>query len=52
MKLKEIKLFPRINKANSQINFQLKKSSLPKDMKLKLNNLKSIKINLEDFEFD
>ena len=50
-KLKPIKLIPRINKANNQINFQLKKSSLPKTMKDKLFLLKNINVNLKDFKF-
>jgi hypothetical protein len=47
----EIKLFPRINRANNQINFQLNKRVLPKEVKDKLPNLKSIKLNVKDFEF-
>jgi len=48
---KKIKLFPRINKANNQISFQLKKSCLPEDIKNKLPKLKNIKVGLGDFEF-
>ena len=48
----KIKLVPRINKANAQINFQLKKTLLPKEFKDRLPNLKSIEINLKDFAFD
>jgi len=48
---KTIILKPRINKANGQISFQLKKTSLPKKYKEKLPRLKSIKLNLEDFEW-
>ena len=48
---REIKLKPVINKANNQINFCLKKSSLPKKYKEKLPKLKGIKLNLEDFEW-
>jgi hypothetical protein len=47
----EIKLLPRINKANKQINFQLNKRLLTKELRDKLPNLKSIKLNLKDFEF-
>ena len=46
-----IEMFARINKANNQINFQLKKSSVPKNMKPKLSKIKSLKVDLEDFEF-
>jgi hypothetical protein len=49
---KVIKLVPRINIANQQISFQLKKNSLPKGFKDKLPQLKSIKLKLEDFDFD
>ena len=48
---KIIKLQPRINKANNQINFSLKKKSLPKKYRDKLSELKGIKCNLSDFEF-
>ena len=50
--MEEIKLFPRINKANFQINFQLKKSTLPREIKDNLCNLKSIKLNTNNFEFE
>lgn len=49
---KEIKLKSRINKTNGQINFSLKKSSLPQIFKDKLPTLKGIKIDLEDFDFE
>ena len=49
---KIIKLEPRINKANKQINFQLKKTSLPKNFQSKLAKLKCLNLELEDFEFD
>jgi hypothetical protein len=49
---KIIKLEPRINKANQQINFQLKKKLLPKTFQDNLPRLKSIKLKLEDFDFD
>ena len=45
-------LFPRINKANKQINFQLKKSSLTKEFKDRLPQLKEIKVDLKDFKFE
>ena len=45
-------LFPRINSANKQINFQLKKSSLSKEFKDKLPKLKEIKVDLKDFKFE
>jgi hypothetical protein len=48
----KIKLSPRINTANGQINFQLKKGSLPDSIKKKLNELKEIKIDTLDFKFD
>jgi hypothetical protein len=48
---KAIKLFPRVNKANKQINFQLSKKKVPKELRNKLSKLKSIKINWDDFEF-
>jgi hypothetical protein len=47
----EIKLFPRVNKSNQQINFNLRKRVLPKEMQKNLSNLKSIKLNIKDFEF-
>lgn len=49
---KIIKLEPRINKANHQVSFQLKKGDLPKKLKKRLPKLKCIKLELEDFEFD
>jgi len=47
----KITLLARINKSNKQVNFQLKKSSLPKDFKDRLPSLKGISIKLEDFDF-
>ncbi len=47
-----VSLKPVLNKANNQINFSLKKSSLPKDVKSKLPQLKSIKLKIGDFEFE
>jgi len=47
----EISLKPVINKSNGQINFSLKKSSLPKDMKNKLSKLKFIQIKKQNFKF-
>ena len=49
---KGTKVFPRWNKANNQINLQLKKKKLPKELRDKLPKLKSIKLDWEDFEFD
>jgi hypothetical protein len=49
---KTIKLVPRLNIANQQISFQLKKKLPPKDFQDRLPQLKSIKIKLEDFDFD
>lgn len=48
---KKLLLKPRINKKNGQINFSLKKNSIPKKYKNKLPSLKGIKIKLEDFEW-
>jgi len=50
--MNKIKLLPRINKANGQINFQLKKTSLPKKFRKNLPQLKSIELKFEDFEFE
>ena len=47
----KIYLKPVVNKRNNQINFSLKKSSIPKKYKDKLPRLKSIKIDIEDFEW-
>lgn len=41
-----------VNKKNNQINFSLKKSSLPKSVKEKLPKLKGIELKIEDFEWD
>ncbi len=49
---KQILIKPIVNKSNNQINFYLKKSSLPKKMKERLPQLKSIKLNPDDFEWD
>ncbi|MCK9429555.1 MAG: hypothetical protein M0R17_06085 [Candidatus Omnitrophica bacterium] len=49
--MKEITLFPRINRANCQVNFQLKKSILPNEIKNNLSNLQSVKLKLKDFKF-
>jgi hypothetical protein len=49
---KVIKLIPRVNKANNQMNFALKKNLLSKEFKDKLPQLKSIKLRLEDFEWE
>jgi len=50
--MKKIELLPRINKCNGQINFQLKKTSLPKKIRSKLPKLKAVKIKLDNFEFE
>ena len=49
---KIIQLASRINSSNGQINFQLKKSELPKKFKNNLPKLKGIRINLDAFEFE
>ena len=49
---KNINLKPRINKNNKQINFSLCKRKLPKEVTNKLPKLKSIKVNIKDFEFE
>lgn len=49
---RNINLKPRVNKANGQINFSLKKTSLPKKIVDRLPKLKSVKLNMEDFEFE
>jgi hypothetical protein len=48
---KDIVLKPVINKSNKQINFSLKKTSLPRGMRDKLNNLKSIKLDRSNFKW-
>lgn len=50
--MRDIKLVPRLNKANNQISFQLKRSSLSKEFNAKLPTLKSLKLNMKNFEFD
>jgi len=49
--LKEMHLKPISNKKNGQINFHLKKNSLPQSIKNNLSNLKSINLKEENFEF-
>ena len=49
--LKKVSLKPVFNKTNGQMNFSLKKGSLPKHIKERLPRLKSIKLRPEDFEF-
>ena len=49
--LKNVLIKPVFNKTNGQMNFSLKKGSLPKYIKDRLPMLKSIKLNMEDFEF-
>ena len=49
--VKPLKLCPRMNTANGQMNFSIPKSKLPKKIKKKLPNLKSINLDWEDFEF-
>lgn len=48
---KTIRLEPRVNSANQQISFQLKKKLLPKIFQDRLPKLKSIKLDLDDFEY-
>lgn len=52
LKIDKIKLIPKINSANKQVNFWLKKSSLPKELRDKLPKLKSIEINPCNFKFE
>lgn len=49
---KQIVLIPRINKSNGQMNFSLKKSELPMEIKYRLPSLKGIKLNMENFKFN
>lgn len=49
---KQISLKLRINKANGQMNFNLKKSSLSKDIQEKLPKLKGIKFDEDAFDFE
>lgn len=49
--LKEFQLKPVLNKRNGQMNFSIKKTSLPKEVKDKLSRLKSIKLKIDDFEY-
>ena len=46
-----IKLAARINSANNQVNFQLKRNELPDDIKDRLPKLKGVAINVEDLIF-
>lgn len=48
---KSISLKPIRNKSNGQINFSLKKNSLPKTIKKKLKDLKEIKLNVDALKF-
>ena len=48
----KIVLKARKNKANGQINFQLKKGTFPKRFKHKLPGLKSATISFKDLEFE
>ena len=50
--VKTIKLCPRINSNNKQINFSLQKGKLPLKIKKQLSHLKSINLDWEDFEFE
>ena len=52
LKIENIKLIPKINSANKQINFCLKKSSLPKELRDKLPKLKSIDLKPCNFKFE
>ena len=47
----KISLKPVINKSNGQINFSLKKSSLPPSFKMKLDKLEYIDLKLKNFKF-
>ena len=49
---KEMSLKPVINKRNGQMNFSLRKGSLPKDLISKLPHLKSIKLEKDNFIFE
>jgi len=50
--MKEIKLFPKINKANKQISFDLPKLKFSKSIRKKLTDIKCIKINIQNLEFE
>jgi hypothetical protein len=45
-------LKPVVNKKNGQINFSLKKSELPKNIKSKLSKLKCVKLDVDDLSFE
>ena len=46
--LREIKITPRINKANKQINFSIPKKKVSKELLNKIGSGKSIKLLFED----
>ena len=50
--MKKIKLFPRINTANNQINLSLPKRKVPKQFQKKLNKLKWIEVDPNDFDWE
>jgi hypothetical protein len=47
----ELNLCPKWNKSNKQISFDLPKLKLPKEIRDNLTNLKSVKLNVQDFKF-
>jgi hypothetical protein len=47
----ELNLCPKWNKNNNQVSFDLPKLKLPKEVRIKLPSLKSIKVNVKDFKF-
>ena len=47
----ELKLYPKWNKNNKQVSFDLPKLKLPQDIRQKLPSLKSIKLNCKNFNF-
>ena len=50
--MKKIELKPILNKSNNQINFNLKRLSLPEEYRDRLPKLKGIKVELNDFLFE
>lgn len=47
---KKIIVIPRVNKKNNQINFNLKRKDLPKDLLKNILNIKRIRFELEDWD--